>query len=527
MRARGLNGGLMAGQTLLAASPRQVGALLRRSWAGYVLAVAAVAAGFLLRSALSAQLGEELPAYIAFYPAVIVAALLAGLGPGLLATAVTLVVVDYWIVSPKIFFWHGEVAEITSMVVFAAMGVLVSVLVEQRAGELRRTNEQLRQEIGARELKEKDLAEAELRYRTVADFTYDWEYWRTPEGMLLYCSPSCERITGYSAPELVANPALLTQMIHPEDQGVWEHHLCDVADEPGPKTVLFRILRQDGGVRWIEHSCQPVAAGAGKLLGARASNRDVTQRRQVEMETQHLRQEVARISQLTTAGQLAAALAHELNQPLGAIVCNAQAAEQYLTQSSPALAEVREILSDIQADGQRAGDVIHRLRALYQKKGQARTALQINNVIQDTVALMQSEFLLKGVSVRLDLKATLPLVSGDPIQLQQVVINLLANALDATVAHEADGRRLHIATACGEPATVRIFFRDAGTGLTAEQLSRVGEPFFTTKPTGLGMGLAISCSIMEAHGGRLWAENNPDRGATFHLALPVLSDSCP
>jgi PAS domain S-box-containing protein len=525
VRSGVLNTRPMTGRIFLAASRRQVSGLLRRSWVGYVLAIAAVAVGLLLRSALSAQLGEELPAYIAFYPAVIVAALLAGLGPGLLATAVTLVVVDYWIVSPKVFFWRGEVAEITAMVVFAAMGVLVSVLVEQRAGETRRTNEQLRQEIRARRQKEKDLAEAELRYRTVADFTYNWEYWRTSDGALLYCSPSCERVTGYSAPELVGDPALITQMVHPEDQGVWEQHLCDVADKPGPQTVLFRIQRKDGGVRWIEHSCQPVTGKEGKLLGARASNRDVTERKQAEIEAQHLRQELARISQLTTAGQLAAALAHELNQPLGAIVCNAQAAEQYLSQASPALAEIREILSDIEADGQRAGDVIHRLRALYQKRGQERTALQINKVIQETLALMQSEFLLKGVSVRLDLEAALPLVSGDSIQLQQVVINLLANAVDATAAQEADARRLHIATACGEPGTVRISFRDSGTGFTAEQLSRVGEPFFTTKPTGMGMGLAISRSIIEAHGGRLWAENNPDRGATFHLILPVLSDN--
>jgi PAS domain S-box-containing protein len=498
--------------------------LFKRPWVRYGLAVVAVAAGFLLRRALSAQVGEGLPPYITFYPAVIVAALLAGLGPGLLAVAVTLVVVDYWIVSPKAFFWHAELVEVTAMVLFAAMGVFVSVLVEQLTAELRGTNEQLRQEIEARERKEQDLAAAELRYRTVVDFTYDWEYWRTPDGGLLYCSPSGERITGYSAPELVANPELLTTMVHPEEHGVWQQHVCDVTDEPGPRTILFRIQRKDGGIRWIEHSCQPVIEGEGKFLGARASNRDVTERKQAEIEMQRLRQELARASQITTAGQLAAALAHELNQPLGAIMCNVQAAEQYLSQAPPALSEIREILGDIQADGQRAGDVIHRLRALYQKTGQKRTALQVNKVIQETIELMRSEFVLKGVAVQLELEAALPLVSGDYIQLQQVVINLVANALDATAAQEPGARCLHIAIACREPKTVRISFRDSGTGLTAEQLSRVGEPFFTTKPAGMGMGLAISCSIMEAHDGRLWAENNPDRGATFHLTLPVFSD---
>jgi PAS domain S-box-containing protein len=360
--------------------------------------------------------------------------------------------------------------------------------VNDRTQELRVANERLRQEIKAGQRKEKDLAEAELRYRTVADFTYDWEYWRTSDGGLLYCSPSCERVTGYSAPELVANPELLTTMVHPEEHGVWQQHVCDVTDEPGPRTILFRIQRKDGGIRWIEHSCQPVIGGEGKFLGARASNRDVTERKQAEIELQHLRQELARASQITTAGQLAAALAHELNQPLGAIVCNVQAAEQYLSQAPPALSELREILSDIEADGQRAGDVIHRLRALYQKTGQKRTALQVNKVIQETIELMQSEFVLKGVAVQLALEAALPLVSGDYIQLQQVVINLVANALDATAAQEPGARCLHIATACREPKTVRLSFRDSGTGLSAEQLSRVGEPFFTTKTTEHGNG---------------------------------------
>jgi len=301
----------MAGQIFLAASHRQgrgmsgfETGLFKRPWVRYGLAVVAVAAGFLLRRALSAQVGEGLPTYVTFYPAVIVAALLVGLGPGLLATAVTLVVVDYWIVSPKTFFWHAELVEVTAMVLFAAMGVFVSVLAEHRTQELRVANERLRQEIEAGQRKEKDLAEAELRYRTVADFTYDWEYWRTSEGVLLYCSPSCERVTGYSAPELVANPELHTTMVHPEEQGVWQHHVCDVTDEPGPRTILFRIQRKDGGIRWIEHSCQPVIGGEGKFLGTRASNRDVTERKQAEIELQHLRQELARASQITTAGQL-------------------------------------------------------------------------------------------------------------------------------------------------------------------------------------------------------------------------------
>ena len=397
--------------------------------------------------------------------------------------------------------------------------------VEKRTAELRATNARLREEIEAGQRKQKDLTEAELRYSTVADFTYDWEYWKKPDGVLVYCSPSCERITGYTAGELVDDPKLLAGMVHPEDRDNWQQHDCDALAEPGAGTVALRIQRKDGRIRWIEHTCHAVIGSGGEPLGVRASNRDITDRKIAEIETQHLRQELARASRITTAGQLAAALAHELNQPLGAIVCNAQAAEEYLGQAPPALSELREIVRDIEADGQRAGNVIHRLRALYQKTGQERAVLQLNKVIENTIELLRSEFVLKGVSLQLDLDATLPAVSGDYFQLQQVVINLILNALDAMAAQYPGSRCLRISTGCWEPNTVRVSLRDSGTGLSAEQPRRMGEPFFTTKPTGMGMGLAISRSIAEAHGGRLWAENNPDRGATLHVALPVFSDS--
>lgn len=396
--------------------------------------------------------------------------------------------------------------------------------VEQRTMELRATNAQLRMEIEAGQRKERDLSEAELRYRTVADFTYDWEYWKTPDGVLLYCSPSCERITGHTAAELVGDPGLLARIVHPEDRDHWQRHDREALAAPEGATIVFRIQRKDGGIRWIDHNCRPVLGNRGEPLGVRASNRDITARKQVEMEMQHLRQELARTSRITAATQLTAALAHELSQPLGAILCNAQAAEQYLSQAPPPLSEVREILSDIEADGQRARSVIQRLRALFQKSSPEPTAVQLNHVVQETIGLLHSELAIKGVSVQLDLEPTLPEVSGDYVELQQVVINLILNALDAMAGQEPGTRRLHIGTACGEPQSVRLSFRDSGTGLSADQLSHVGEPFFTTKPTGMGMGLAISRSILEAHGGRLWAENNPDCGAAFHLAIPVFSE---
>ena len=250
----------------------------------------------------------------------------------------------------------------------------------------------------------------------------------------------------------------------------------------------------------------------------------MTERKAAELERQNLRDELARISRITTGGQLAASLAHELNQPLGAIVCNVQAVNQILAQAPSDLAEVRDALKDIEADSKRAGAVIHQLRGLYQRSSQQRHPLQFNDILRKTEPLLRNECGLKGVALRMDLDPALPAVSGNEIGLQQVVLNLATNALEAMAAREPGARHLEIRTSHEKPNMVRVSFRDSGVGLAEDQLRRVFQPFFTTKPDGMGMGLAICYSIIEAHGGRLWAENNPDRGAMFHLSLPALPE---
>jgi two-component system, cell cycle sensor histidine kinase and response regulator CckA len=260
---------------------------------------------------------------------------------------------------------------------------------------------------------------------------------------------------------------------------------------------------------------------AGEVQGVFAAARDMTERKAAEMERQTLRDELARVSRITTGGQLAASLAHELNQPLGAIVCNVQAIEQLLAQTPPDFSQLRETLRDIEAAGKRAGAVIHQLRRLYQKTGRDRGPLQLNDILQKTVGLLHSEFLLKTVALRLELDPLLPAVWGNEVELQQVVLNLITNALEAMTAREPWARQLDIRTLSVEPNTIRASIRDCGTGLTEEQMRHIFEPFYTTKVNGMGMGLTICQSILETHGGRLWAENNPDRGTSFHLSLPA------
>ena len=393
--------------------------------------------------------------------------------------------------------------------------------VRDRTAELQQINENLRREIEIRKLAEQELSESETRYRTVADFTYDWEYWESPEGVLVYCSPACERITGYAAAELAVGKEMLTQIIHPQDRDNWRQHKCEDRAMPMPRSILFRMRRKDGELRWIEHFCQPITGNQGEFLGVRASNRDVTDRKQAEMDMHQLRESLARVIRITTAGQLAASLAHELNQPLAAIRCNAETAQQLLACAPPNIAEARAALADIADDSGRAGRVIQRLRALFAKTIDERSVLQLNNVIHETLDLLHSELELREVTAQVHLEPALPKVLGNRIELQQVLINLIVNAMDAMSGCKSGQQHLEITTACEVPGEIRVSVCDSGAGIQVPEIRRLFEPFFTTKVGGMGMGLAISQYIIEAHDGSLRAVNNPERGATFQFTLPI------
>jgi signal transduction histidine kinase len=219
--------------------------------------------------------------------------------------------------------------------------------------------------------------------------------------------------------------------------------------------------------------------------------------------------------------ELASAIAHELNQPLAAILSNAQAARRLLQKSPPDVDEALAALGDIVDDDRRAGTIIQRMRSMLKKGPSGAGAQDLNELAKEVARLVGNEALLEGVTLRLDLSPHLPRVRGDGIQIQQVVLNLVVNALDA-ISERPRGARLVVVRTRG-PGKDRVVLsvEDSGMGIAPEDLERVFEAFYTTKAEGLGVGLAISRSIVEAHGGRLWAENNPDEGATFRCALPV------
>ena len=272
---------------------------------------------------------------------------------------------------------------------------------------------------------------------------------------------------------------------------------------------------------WLQTVKRPIIdkdGSANQILGA---STDITLRKNAEAELQRNRQELAHVTRISTMGELAASLAHELNQPLTAILSNAQAAQRFLAATPPDLEEVREILKDIVQDDSRASAIIQRMRALVKKEKVAFAPLDLAEVIHDVARLVHSDALLLNVDVRLELNSSVPLVLGDRIQMQQVVLNLMLNAFDAMKDCPVNERRVVLQAERDGAGVVRVAVHDRGIGINGDNFDKIFQPFYTTKRNGLGMGLSISRSIIEDHGGHLWAENNPDRGVTFYFTVPM------
>jgi signal transduction histidine kinase len=244
-------------------------------------------------------------------------------------------------------------------------------------------------------------------------------------------------------------------------------------------------------------------------------------RKQAEKEARHRRDELAHVTRVATMGELTSSLAHELNQPLAAIRNYANAALRFLSQGEPDLSKTREALEGIIRDDRRAAEVISRVRGLLKKEEPHYRPVHMNNVIQEILAFIRSDSVLEGLSIETELAPELPAVPGDQVLLQQVLLKLMLNAVDAMNKAKPDLRKLVIKTENKEDRSVKISVRDFGAGIDEAHMDKLFEPFYTTKPAGMGMGLAISQRIIHAHGGSIRAENNPDGGATFYFTLPI------
>ncbi|HEX4439889.1 MAG TPA: ATP-binding protein [Thermoanaerobaculia bacterium] len=309
--------------------------------------------------------------------------------------------------------------------------------------------------------------------------------------------------------------------VHPEDRDGLRAALEDATRTAGRFEREYRLARADGGSRWVSSRGRAEALeGRGVVL--RGAALDVTRRKEAELEAARRRDELAHLSRVTLLGELSGSLAHELNQPLTAILSNAQAAQRFLEEGAGRIPDVRAILADIVAEDRHAGEVIRRHRLLL-RKGEVRLEpLDMSETVGEVLSLVRSDLLRSGVVATAELPAGLPAALGDRVQIQQVILNLITNACDAVGSAGPADRRIAVRAAADDGAGVRVSVSDRGTGIPAEAADRLFEPFFTTKPDGMGLGLAVCRSIISAHGGRLWASANPDRGATFCFTLPTI-----
>jgi PAS domain S-box-containing protein len=310
------------------------------------------------------------------------------------------------------------------------------------------------------------------------------------------------------------------QRIHPDDREMMRQTLTQSNRSDGRYQTEYRVMLPGGQMRWIASQGRVEFNARGKPVRVRGVSLDITHRKQADSERQEHRNEVAHLLRVASLGELSSALSHELNQPLAAILSNAQAGQRFLAKDDVDLQEIRDLLRDIVADDQRASEVIRRLRLLLKKGEFQPQPLDANELIQDVLSLMDFELASRAILVVKELTAAMPPVRGDRVQLQQVLINLILNAGDAMGQTPTNARSLIVRSSRVENNFIRISVADTGTGITPGSEEKIFEPYHTTKLHGLGLGLSLSRSIVVAHGGRLAAENQTRGGAMFHLILP-------
>jgi PAS domain S-box-containing protein len=345
--------------------------------------------------------------------------------------------------------------------------------------------------------------------------------WNVSTGEIRW-SAETFRIFGYDRP-MKLTMELALQRVHPEDAAFVKQTIEHASQDGKDFDFEHRLLMPDGSVTHVH----VVAHALGDELGSVefvGAVMDVTERKRAEEALRQTQAALAHLSRVMTMGELTASIAHEVNQPLVAVVTNGNACLRWLARAEPDLEEARAAVERIIRDGHQASEVIRRIRALAQKTEPQTAWLDLNEVIREVITLVHSEVLMQRVSLRAELSAALPPVRGDRIQLQQVIMNLVINGIEAMHAVTDQPRELQIRSQRYDADTVLVAVQDSGIGLDPQQMARLFDPFFTTKPGGMGIGLAISRTIIEAHGGRLWATPHDGPGATFQFTLPLNSE---
>ncbi|HXP41194.1 MAG TPA: PAS domain-containing protein, partial [Candidatus Acidoferrales bacterium] len=360
---------------------------------------------------------------------------------------------------------------------------------------------------------ESHLAEAQKLTHTAS-----WA-WRASDQSAVHLSGEWYRIYGFDPGEGAPTWGEVVERIHPEDRLKWTGEVERAIVEKADYEHKFRILLPNGIVKWIHTVGHPVLSNAGDLEGFVGSSTDITELKRAEQEREKLRQleaDLAHIDRVSTLGEMAASLAHEIKQPIAAAITSANSCIEWLAHEPPNLDRARAAAARIDKYGNRAAEIIDRIRSLYKNSPPQRELVDVNGIVHEIFTLLQGEAIRYSIAMRPELAAELPKIKVDRVQLQQVFMNLMLNAIEAM---KDSGGELTVKSEL-QDGQLLFSVSDTGLGLPMEK-DQIFSAFFTTKPQGSGMGLAISRSIVESHGGRLWATANDGRGATFHFTLPT------
>ena len=455
-----------------------------------------------------------------------------GFGPGLLASVLSTLAYHYY-------FRHSPDPTLREMprllMVFLSNILIVLISAAQRSAkeslrhahddlkrtveDLQRTNEALQTESREREQAEKRLRRSDAYLEQAQQLSHTGSFgWDVSSGDI-YWSPETFRIFEFESVEKVTVDLIL-QRTHPEDRIAVQQLIERIIQQPSSFYLDHRLLMPDGSVKYLRVVGRPSENESGRLEFAGAVT-DVSERKLAEQERERSRQleaELAHINRVTTMGELTASLAHEIKQPIAATVMNAQTCLRWLKHEDPDRCEISNAATRIVEDGKRAGEIIERIRSLYKKSPPKRELVDVNEVIDEIVALLRGEAHRCAVSIRTDLAGDVPRITADRVQVQQVLMNIMLNGIEAM---KEMGGVLTVTSQLDPGDQVMISISDTGVGLPAEKADQIFDAFFTTKPQGSGMGLAISRSIVASHGGSLWATANVDRGATFRFTLPT------
>ncbi len=472
-----------------------------------------------------------------FLCAVMLSAWFGGIWPGLLAAALSALTFYYFFL-PPIYSLAAKPDEIPRLLVFMVSALFVgSLSVAQRSAteslrrarddlketvqELRSTNEALEAESRERERAEESLRRSEGYLAEAQRLTHTGSWvWQVAGRDAVHLSDEWYRVYGFDLQDGIPTLEQRLQRIHPEDRGKWQEAIDRAVREKSDYDVEFRILLPGATVKYIHTVGHPVLDGSGDLVQFVGSSTDITERKRAEESLRQAQADLARVNRVTTMGELTASLAHEVNQPIAAAVTNANTCLRWLTRDHPDVEEARAAAMRIVKDGTRAAEIIKRIRLLFKKGALQQELVDVNEVIREMTVLLRGEAMRYSVLVRTELETDSPRVLADRVQLQQVLMNLMMNGIDAM--KEVNGtRELAVKSQRTKKEEVLVSVSDTGVGLPPQQADQMFSAFFTTKPHGTGMGLRISRSIVESHGGRLWAADNSPCGASFHFALPT------